>query len=113
MTRTELRILSPIASELRLAHPHDWWSLKYQTQFGPEFDDWPHFVAALEFVRPAEEAVHGLPRSAKSLLVAEWRSKPRDRSVTPIEAVLDGYASMIIEVLVKRAITAGERTDSW
>jgi hypothetical protein len=37
----------------------EWWKeLKYQTQYGPEYTDFPYFPAALEFDALARNAIN-------------------------------------------------------
>src|SRR6266576_3068275 len=103
MTRGELAILGPIATRLREADRESWWSLKYQTQFGPNFQEFPYHPAAIDFEEPAQEAIHGLPKKKKAGLVALWRSHSRLVSVTPEEAILDRYAAVLVDYIVQLA----------
>jgi hypothetical protein len=41
----------------------DWWSLKYETQNGPEFLEFPYYPTAVEF-HPAQQAVTDLSVAA-------------------------------------------------
>src|SRR5438552_1570160 len=77
MTRIERNILSPLIPRLRNSHPAAWSTLKEQTQFGPEFFDFPYYPAALEFEAMAIALVAGLEVAAKERLLAEWRRRPR------------------------------------
>ncbi len=109
----ELSILSPLVTRLRRRLPYEWDSLKYQTQFGPYCSDFPYYPAALDFKKPAQEAVHSLSRQQKRLLVDSWRSHPRPVSLTSEQAILDRWALVLVDRLVQRARAAGARTSSW
>ena len=113
MTRGELAILGPIATRLRKADRESWWSLKHQTQFGPQFPEFPYHPAAFDFEGPAQDAIHGLSRQARARLVGLWRSQSRLVSVTPEEAILDRYAAVLVDYLVQLARSAGARTLKW
>lgn len=110
MTRTEFRILSPIARKLRKANLGLWQSLVYQIQFGAESIQFPYYPAALDFEPAAMEAVHDLPRDSKALLVKEWGSVHRLISRSTPEAILDRYGVMLMGLLISRAKAAGNRT---
>jgi len=47
VTEQERRILGPLARSIRTAYPGVWSDLKDQTQFGPEFSEFPYYPAAL------------------------------------------------------------------
>ena len=113
MTRGELAILGPIATRLREADRESWCSLKYQTQFGPIFQEFPYHPAAIDFEEPAQEAIHGLPKEKKADLVMFWRSQSRLVTVTPEEAILDRYGVMLVDYVVQLARSAGSRTIRW
>lgn len=113
MTRSEWRILGPLATRLHNELPRIWRSLVYQTQFGPEFPSFPYFPAAIELERPAQELVHGIPPAQKATLLKEWVSQHRLISITPAEAILDRYSAAVVDVLISRAKTAGNRTSSF
>jgi hypothetical protein len=114
MTPEERRILSPLARQLRLDYPEDWWSLKYQTQNGPELCEFPNHPAALEFQKPAQRAIAELDGVQKSVLLAQWRSKPRyPYDFTDDQRILRQYEVILVDILVKRARQAGARTSEF
>ena len=114
MTPEERRILSPLARQLRLDYPEDWSSLKYETQYGPEFGEFPYYPAALEFQKPAERAIADLNTTEKSALLAQWRSKPRyPYDFTDDQRILRQYQIILVDLLVTRARQAGARTNEF
>lgn len=113
MTREERRILGPLIPSLRIADPNGWWSLKYQTQFGPEFGDFPYYPAALEFERPAQQAIGALDAKEKTALVKSWQSRPRLLHPESDDAILQQYAVILLDALVQTARRAGARTTEW
>jgi hypothetical protein len=114
MTPEERRILYPLARQLRLDDPEGWSSLKYETQYGPEFSSFPYYPAAVEFHKPAQEAVAALSSDEKSILLAQWRSKPRyPYDFTDDQRILRQYEVILVDLLVTRARQAGARTSEF
>ena len=114
MTPEERRILSPLASCLRVEYPEDWASLKYETHYGPEVVEFPYYPAAVEFLQVAQEAVAELGDSDKGRLVAEWRSRPRDPyKFNDNERILKQYGIVLVNLIVNRAKRAGSRTNEF
>jgi hypothetical protein len=114
VTKEERRILSPLVQQLRLDDPAMWTDLKYQTQFGPEFADFPYYPAALEFQEPAQQLIDGLDTNEKSVLVAQWKSKSRyPYTFTDDPRILRQYAVIAVDQLVQRAKQAGSRTSEF
>lgn len=111
MTAEERRILSPLARQLRLDCPEWWWSLKYETQNGPEFSEFPYYPAAVEFQKPAQQAIANLDVAAKDALLFQWRSKSRyPFDFNDDQRILKQYEMILVDLLVKRARQAGART---
>ena len=111
MIPAERKILSPLARSLRIEYDGLWSDLKYETQHGPEFAQFPYFPAALEFQRPAEDAIASLDDGDKNTLVAAWRSRPRyPYDLTDDARILKQYAVILVDVIVTRARQAGART---
>lgn len=110
LSRTEWRILSPLATRVRSKQLGQWFSLTYQTQYGPEFDSFPYYPAAMEMEGSAREEVHSLSRTDKALLVEAWRAARRVISITPEEAILDRYGLVVLDIVIRRAKKAGSRT---
>lgn len=110
LTSTEWRLLGPLATDLHARHPQLWSDLRFQTQYGPESHSWPYFPAALEFQSVARESVYALTRAQREALVLEWRSRTRLISLTPVEAILDRYGMIVLDILIRRARAAGRRT---
>jgi hypothetical protein len=113
MTRDELAILGPVASHLCKQTQAECNSLRYETQFGSCFAEFPYHPAAIDLESYAKDAIHSLPREQKNQLVACWRRSARLISITPPEAIIDRYAVMLIDILVRRARAAGARTSNW
>jgi hypothetical protein len=114
MTSEEQRILSPLARQLRLDYPEEWWSLKYETQNGPEFGEFPYYPTAVEFQKPAQLAIANLDIAKKSILLEQWRSKPRyPHDFTDDQQILRQYGVILVDLLVKRARQAGARTTEF
>jgi hypothetical protein len=110
MTAEERRILPPLARALRLGRPRTWSDLKYETQFGPEFVDFPYYPAAIEYESDAKQAIAGLDDSSKLALVAAWRSKPRHpNTFTDDKQILMQYAFVLLDLIVLRARQAATR----
>lgn len=114
MTPGERRILSPLVRQLRLDYPDEWSSLKYETQNGPEFGEFPYYPAALEFQEPAQQAIADLDSADASVLLAQWQSKPRyPYDFTDDQRILRQYEVILVDLLVKRARQAGARTSEF
>jgi hypothetical protein len=114
MTGEERRILSPLASSLRSDFPGMWSDLKYETQYGPEFGEFPYYPAAIEFQDAAQQAIAGLSDSDKIVLVEAWRSKPRyPYEFTQPERILQQYGVILVDLIVTRARQAGARTSEF
>lgn len=91
-----------------------WSDLKYETQHGPEFCEFPYYQSAIEFQAPAQLAVAGLSDSEKSALVEAWLSKPRyPYDFTQPERILRQYGIILVELIVTRARQAGSRTGEF
>jgi hypothetical protein len=114
MTPEERRILSPLARQLRLGDPGNWSDLKYQTQNGPEFSEFPYYPAALEFQDSAQRAVAELAAAQKIILRTQWRSKSRyPYEFTNDERILVQYGVILVDLIVQRARQAGARTSEF
>lgn len=113
MTAEERRILSPLAHSLRLDYPGSWSDLKYQTQYGPEFAEFPYYPAATEFQKAAQQAISGLDLNDKAALATAWRSRPRLYTFTEDERILKQYGVILVDLIVKRAKQAGSRTSGF
>jgi hypothetical protein len=112
ISRREQQILSPVVTRIRKANPELWESLKRQTQFGPEFTDFPYFLAALEMEPTAIAFVRELPGTDRESLVAEWRAHDRLIHIEEDADIIRQYGLIALDVLVARARAAGNRT-SW
>ena len=114
MTAEERQILNPLARELRIDNEGLWSDLKYETQQGPEFVEFPYFPSAIEFQAPAQAAIDALDPAAKATLVAAWRSRPRyPYEFTDEARILKQYAVILVDLIVKRAKQAGARTTEF
>jgi hypothetical protein len=110
MTQQERQILGPLARRLREANPRAWSSLKHETQFGPEFSEFPYYPAALELQEPAQQMIGTLNPGEKALLLESWRSTRRLLHLQRDEEILNQYAVVLVDLLVQRARQAGART---
>ena len=106
-------MLGPVATRVALASPDEWRELRYQTQYGPETHSWPYYPAALEFSDAARDAVHRLPRESKTALEGEWHSKHRYVPLTTLDAILDRYSGVVVDLIIQRARVAGRRTSNF
>jgi len=87
--------------------------LKYETQYGPEFGEFPYHPAAIEFQEVAQQAIAGLDDGDKAALVAAWRSKPRyPYEFADDERILKQYGVILVDLIVIRARQAGARTSA-
>src|ERR1022692_4122436 len=99
MTAEERRILSPLARRLRMKHSERWSDLKYETQCGPEFVEFPYFQAAIEFQEVAQQAIAGLNDSDRASLLAAWRSRPRyPYEFNEDERILKQYGVVLVDL---------------
>src|SRR5579872_4931434 len=110
VTRKELQIIGPCAQRLRWSFPGLWSDLKYQTQFGPEFGEYPYFPAAMNLQEAAQDLINGLDPDQKAALINFWRSIPRLIQIDSEEDILRRYAAVLIDELVCRARRAGRRS---
>jgi len=110
MTPEERRVLYPLARNLRLEHEGTWSDLKYETQHGPQFVEFPYYPAALEFQRDAQGAIDRLGNDDKTVLLTQWRSKPRHPyDFNNDRRILQQYAIILVDLMVTRARRAGAR----
>jgi len=93
--------------------PGIWSDLKRETQYGPEFSEFPYYPAAMEFQHPAQQAITGLDMGEKSILLAQWRSKPRLYDFTDDERILRQYGIILVDLIVNRARQAVARTSEF
>jgi hypothetical protein len=111
MTAEERKILAPLARALRVGCPGTWSDLTHETQYGPEFLEFPYYPAAIEFESEARRAVARLDDSTKRALVPAWQSKPRHPYTFTHDAqILMQYAFVLLDLIVLRARPAGSRT---
>ena len=111
MTRDETRIIAPLLKQVRMAAPSWWDDLKYQTQYGPEFVEFPYFPAALQLRALAIDAVGRLNPSKKILLVAQWRSRPRLLKLDSEEEIINQYGCVLLDYIVETARWAALRSN--
>lgn len=111
MTRDEIKILGPLLRKVRRRNPYVWNDLKYQTQFGPEFGEFPYFPCALDLELSARSAIRRLEQAQKQILVAQWRSKPRMIHLSTDEEILEQYGTMLLDYIVETAKMAGARSN--
>ena len=111
MTREETRILSPLLRHVRMLAQEWWKELKYQTQYGPEYTDFPYFPAALEFDALARNAIMHLDDDRKNILVQQWQSRHRIIKLESKQEILEQYGSMLLGYMVETATWAGARSD--
>ena len=110
MTRQETSIIGPLLRQVRILSP-EWWSeLKYQTQYGPEFTDFPYYPAALEFKALARHAIIHLDDNKKEVLVQQWRSRHRMIKLKSEQEILDQYATILLDYIVETAKWAASRS---
>ena len=109
--RSEKKILGSLLHEIRSLYPEVWHELKYQTQYGPEFSDFPYFPAALELESSAQTAIRGLTSQDKEVLVENWNSKPRLIELKSPDEILDRYGTILLDYIISIAKSAGAKTD--
>ena len=111
MIAEERKVLSPLARKLRVENANLWSALKYETQFGPNFGQFPYHPSAVEFQVIADAEIAALGDATKQALVAAWHSKPRyPFNFKDDERILKQYAMILVELIVTRACQAGART---
>lgn len=111
MTREETRILGPLLRRVRMLAPECWTELKYQTQHGPEFIEFPYFPAALELDKLASNAIMSLDDEQKKILVQQWRSRHRIIKLESEQEILEQYGAVLLDYIVETAKWAGARSD--
>jgi hypothetical protein len=113
LTRREREILrEPIRNIVR-ANKYLWHDLKYETQYGPEFIHFTYYPSGVELWDIAKDEIAQLSDGAKIELLQQWHSSPRVIRLTSDEEILDRYATVVLDEVVKRARTAGNRTINW
>jgi hypothetical protein len=110
MTNRERALLSGPVRAVIAANRDAWDSLKDQVVHGPEAVDFPHYPAALDFVKAVKDAVQGLCAQDKQDLIAEWRSVPRLVDRSSDDSILAGYAVVVLDQIVEKAKTEATRT---
>jgi hypothetical protein len=111
MLRSERKILGSLLRRIRLTYLDVWHDLKYETQHGPEFSDFPHFPAALELQAGATAAIGSLDEAEKDVLVRAWRARPRLIELRTRDEILNQYGTILLDYVVSTARGAGARTD--
>ena len=111
MTRIEIKIIGPLLKRIRKSNLEVWNDLKYQTQFGPDFSEFPYYPAALELEPFVRKIIMRLPDKNKRSLIAEWHSKSRLISLNTEEEILQQYGTIFLDYIVETARWAGLRTD--
>jgi len=111
MVRTERKILGSLLRRIRLTYPDVWYDLKYETQHGPEFSEFPYYPAALELQAGATAAIGSLDEAEKDVLVSVWKSRPRPVELRTRDEILTRYGTILLGYAVSTARRAGARTD--
>lgn len=111
MTREETSILGPLLRRVRILSPEWWVELKYQTQYGPEFVDFPYYPAAMEFKVSACNAINQLDDDKKEILIQQWRSRNRMIKLESEQEIVDQYGSVLLDYIIETAKWAASRSD--
>jgi hypothetical protein len=113
LTQKECEILrEPIRNVIR-ADKSTWHDLKYETQHEGREQYFPYYINAVGLWDIAKEEIGQLPDVAKTELIKQWHSSPRVIRLTSDEEILARYAMVVLDEVVKRAHTAGNRTINW
>jgi len=113
LTKEEREILrGPIRNVIR-ADKSTWRDLKYEIQHEGIQEYFPYYMNALELWDIAKDEVGQLPEEVKIELVKQWHSSPRVIDLTSDEKILDRYAMVVLDEVVKRACVAARRTIHW
>jgi hypothetical protein len=113
MRRRELQLLNPVASGVIDSNRGIWATLKYETQFGPEFHSFPYYPAAAELNRESKAAVKALSIDARHELVHLWKGSRRLIDLETEDEILTRYGMVVLDLIVQRARRAGSRTSNW
>src|SRR5438067_2306109 len=106
MSPAARRIVERLATLVRQGDVNAWHSLKYQTQFGPEFAEFPYYPAALELSKAAEDAIAACGPAEKTVLIADSLASSNARSDSE-GTILNRYSAVILDALISRARSAG------
>ncbi|OPJ62560.1 hypothetical protein [Clostridium oryzae] len=109
MNIDEKNILFPLIKEIRENDRELWKQLKYETQQGPEFNEYPYYAAAFDYVDRTKKIINGLDEITKKRLVKLWQEEKRVISLDKDEDILDRYAVIVVNEIIRRARVAGNR----
>jgi hypothetical protein len=113
LTKKEREILrEPIRNVIR-ADKSTWHDLKYETQHKGRDQYFPYYINAVGLWDIAKDEIGQLPDAAKTELIKQWHGRHRVINLTSDEKILDRYAMIVLDEVVKRACTAGRRTIHW
>ncbi len=110
MTRVEARLLRDVINTVAHTDPERWENLKYETEYGPFFGQFPYHPAAMEMWPEAEHRIGRLSPDTQNQLVEEWARSHSELPLSTTAAILNRYAMAATEALVDRARSAQART---
>jgi len=110
MNRTEARILREATRDVAHHNKHLWWELKRQIW---DFGYQSYFPHQGEYELPAKRAVNHLPEQSLDELRLEYCAQYMDEPSPSREHLVEHYAMLMIEEIVRRAGIAAYRTENW
>jgi hypothetical protein len=110
MNRNEKRILRTAIQAVAHHNSNAWCELKRQIF---EYGYQSYYPVQGDFDRPAEQVIAGQPNTVKQALVNEWLTAKPARANFPESEILNAYARLIVEEVVRRARLAAYRTVNW
>ncbi|MBS0391683.1 MAG: hypothetical protein JSR23_11155 [Proteobacteria bacterium] len=110
MNRTELRILRRAIKLVAHHNENLWWELKHQIW---DFGYQTYYPLQGEYEFPAKQAVSKLPEEALQELHLTYTTQLKHDQPIDRDQLIEYYAAVMIEEIVRRAGIAGYRTVDW
>lgn len=110
MNRNEKRILRTAIQAVAHHNSNAWWELKRQIfDYGYQ----SYYPVQGDFDGPAERVIARQNNAVIQALINEWLTAKPPRANLPESEILNAYARLIVEEIVRRARFAAYRTVNW
>lgn len=110
MNRTETRILRKVTADVVHHNKYLWWELKHQIW---DFGYRSYYPRQSEYELPSKRAINHLPEQSLDELRLEYSAQYGDEPSPSRERLVEHYAMLMIEEIVRRAEIAAYRTENW
>jgi hypothetical protein len=110
VSRQELAILRSAITQVARHDRHAWKQLKWEIW---EYGYRDHYSAEELFNDAAERALRSLNAADKETLNQLWRDSHPNRAADNDGRIINAYSRLIVEKVIERARTAGNRTIHW